>query len=478
VLRLVLAAAVLALAPAPAAACERDPHTGRTAGPYYSTQAPFEHFSSARTAVFPHTCAVRGPVRARMAPGDYSTPYIAVTRDRRQLYVYGYRPDAATQGAYVASVDTRSLRERWRARILDPSPPRQWSYPGVLAAHGNGFLYAIYGNVIVKLDPLTGATLARRDLPEDPNGTGAAYNGLIVLPDGNVAAKKIERGPCPAAESPFTEPATVGAFAGLNCAAVNALPSRLVVLEPGRLRVMSSVVPPEPVTGRITFGGSFIYAAGRDHVFRFRYRNGRVALDRRWGPVVYRTGAQRPGTGPGLLGDFLVVQTNFLPAAEPLTVTAVSTHDSDRVFRIKPFGRSTGSWIVSKPALDAATGTIVTHDTSAGRMAALHLDPRRGLRVSWRRKLSSLDFSALIGDAHHRQIAIPDLTSRGDTVVWLSERTGREVARTKPLAPASAPGNIVTPGFDGRFYYLSGAGRLWELSTDRRNAAAESSTPG
>ena len=63
-------------------------------------------------------------------------------------------------------------------------------------------------------------------------------------------------------------------------------------------------------------------------------------------------------------------------------------------------------------------------------------------------------------------------------MVWLSERTGREVARTKPLAPASAPGNIVTPGFDGRFYYLSGAGRLWELSTDRRNAAAESSTPG
>jgi hypothetical protein len=159
-------------------------------------------------------------------------------------------------------------------------------------------------------------------------------------------------------------------------------------------------------------------------VFRFRYRHGRVALDRRWGPVLYRTGAQRPGTGPGLLGDFLVVQTNFLPAAEPLTVTAVSTHDSDRVFRIKPFGRSTASWIVSKPALDAATGTIVTHDTSAGRMAALHLDPRRGLRVSWRRKLSSLDFSALIGDAHHRQIAIPDLTSRGDTVVWLSERTG------------------------------------------------------
>jgi hypothetical protein len=394
-----------------------------------------------------------------LAPGDYRTPYIAVTRDRRQLYVYGYRPDAATQGAFVASVDTRSLRERWRTRILDQSPPRQWSYPGVLAAHGNGFLYAIYGNVIVKLDALTGATLARRELPEDPNGTGAAYNGLIVLPDGNIAAKKIERGPC--AILPFIEPATVGAFAGLSCAAANALPSRLVVLEPDRLRVLSSVVPPEPVTGRITFGGSYIYAAGRDTIFRFRYRRGRVTLDRTWGPVVYRTGGQRPGTGPGLLGDFLVIQTNFLPATEPLTVTAVSVHDSHRVFRIRPF--STGSWIVSKPALDAANGRIVTHDTAAGRMAALHLDPRRGLRVRWRRELSSLDFSALVGDAAHRQIVIPDRTSKGDTVVWLDERSGRAPARSRPLADVSAPGNIVTPGFDGRFYYLSGTGRLWEL---------------
>jgi hypothetical protein len=96
-------------------------------------------------------------------------------------------------------------------------------------------------------------------------------------------------------------------------------------------------------------------------------------------------------------------------------------------------------------------------------MAALHLDPRRGLRVRWRRKLSSLDFSALVGDAAHRQIVIPDLTPKGDTVVWLDERSGRELARSRPLAPASAPGNIVTPGFGGRFYYLSGAGQLWEL---------------
>ena len=105
-----------------------------------------------------------------------------------------------------------------------------------------------------------------------------------------------------------------------------------------------------------------------------------------------------------------MVQTNFLPAGEPLTVTAVSVHDSRRVFQIRPFAAAgaSGSWIVSKPALDAANRTVVTHDTSAGQMAALRLDPRRGFRVRWRRTLSSLAFSALIGPAAKREIVIPD----------------------------------------------------------------------
>jgi hypothetical protein len=241
------------------------------------------------------------------------------------------------------------------------------------------------------------------------------------------------------------------------------LPSRIVVVEPRRLRVLSSVAPPEPVTGRVTYARGHLYAVGRDSVFRFGYRHGRLALDRGWGPVTYRTGNQRPGTGPGLLGGFLVVQTNFLPAAEPLTVTAVSIRDSHRVFRIRPFAGSSGSWIVSKPALDAANRTVVTHDTSAGRMAALRLDPRTGFHVRWRRNLSSLAFSALVGDAAHRQIVIPDSSAGGDSVIWLDEHSGRVRARSGVLAPVPAPGNIVTPGFGGRFYYLSGGGRLWEL---------------
>ena len=148
---------------------------GPTAGAYFATVAPFEHAGSDRTQVFPRSCTLaeltgerRPAIALRSSPQDVATPYDAVTRRRDQLYLYGYGADAATEGGYVASVDPATLRQRWRTRIPDRSPPGQWSYPGVVLAHGNGFLYAVYGNVLVKLDPRTGRTLARRVLPRTP----------------------------------------------------------------------------------------------------------------------------------------------------------------------------------------------------------------------------------------------------------------------------------------------------------------------
>src|SRR5262249_26582370 len=147
-------------------------------------------------------------------------------------------------------------------------------------------------------------------------------------------------------------------FAGLVCSLNNHLPSEIVVVDPKHLKVVSDVTPPEPITGRITIGRTdgrdYVYAAGNDDLFRYRYRDGSLKLDHGCGPIPYRSGDQKPGTGPGILGHFVVVQTNFLPSSTPMTVTAVDTRDSSRVFRITPFPDSGASWIVSKAALDAA----------------------------------------------------------------------------------------------------------------------------
>jgi hypothetical protein len=176
--------------------------TGPQDGAYYSTVAPFEHFDSNRTQTFASTCTIEElagidvRVDLRRSSVNFATPYIAATRDRDQLYVYGYGSDPATDGGYVALVDPTTLEQQWRTKILDTSPAGQWSYPGVVVAHGNGFLYAIYANVLVKLDPVSGEILASRVMPETSGDLAQVYNGIIVLPDGRLAAKNMVRGPC------------------------------------------------------------------------------------------------------------------------------------------------------------------------------------------------------------------------------------------------------------------------------------------
>src|SRR4051794_1125200 len=65
--------------------------TGPTHGAFYSTVSPFEHFHSDRTQVFKFACSLSelggGKIQARSSPVNFSTPYIAFTRDRNQLFV-------------------------------------------------------------------------------------------------------------------------------------------------------------------------------------------------------------------------------------------------------------------------------------------------------------------------------------------------------------------------------------------------------
>lgn len=445
--------------------------TGPTHGAFYSTVSPFEHFHSDRTQVFMFACSLAElggeKIEGRSSPVDFSTPYIAFTRDRNQLFVYGYGRNAAIEGGFVASVNPSTLRQRWRTQILAAELPNQWSYPGVGLAHGNGFLYAIYANVLVKLDPASGAILKKRELPEDPNQTGAAYNGMIVMPDGVIVAKGMERGPCPSL--PPDASASDEAFEGLLCGTRNKLPSRILTIDPDTLKILQNVSPPEPSTGRITAGRTngqdYVYVAGSDSLFRYVYSGGRLTIDNTWGPVTYRTGAQQPGTGPGILGDYVVIQTNFLPALAPLTVTAASVRNSNRHFSITPFPGAVLSWNVSKAALDADNSMIITNDTAYRQMAGVRLDPSRGLEVRWSRRDTTMDFSALVGGPRNRNVIVPNYTrSAGDRVLWLDEKTGNTLASSQVLSSEPAPGNIVVPGFNGKFFYISANGRLWELS--------------
>jgi hypothetical protein len=447
----------------------RDLYVGPTRSAYFSTVAPFEHFDSQRTLVFPATCTLSeiagpGPVKIleHEAPNAYATPYVPITRGRSQVYIYGVGQNPQTDGGFVARVNPVTLAQRWRTTMKAP-PPAQWSYPGVMLVNGKGLLYAIYANVLVKLDPITGRTLARLVLPENPKGYGAAYNGMVILPDGRIVAKGIERGPCDKSST----------FAGLQCASKNGLPSPVVVVDPNNLKILSHFTSIEPITGRIASGSIghtvYVYMAQRNNLVRYRYQHsdGTLQLDKGWGPVRYRTGEQTPGTAPGLLGKWAVLQTNFLPSTAPMTVTAVNIFNSKRVFRIRPFARATHvlghSFELSKAALDYATDNVYTEDSGVEELVGMHFDPNRGFRILWRDRVESLEFVALIGPAAERQLVFTDYYRGGDHVIWLDAATGRILARSGVLAHAPAPGNLVMPGFGGRFYYAGNGGQLWVL---------------
>lgn len=476
--------------------------TGPVAGPLYRSMAAFEHHDIERSNLFADACALQempggdAPVIVdRIAPDNYATPFNAQTRERGELLLHGFgAKTSAPYGGYVAMLDAETLEQRWRTPLYDEEPASQWSWPGMVTAHGNGYLYAVYGNHFYKLDPADGAILAERVLPENP--AGAVYNGFDVLPDGRLATKNMESPPlCPVSLAssllPYNQLGQLQAllvgvelFGGLAChLLLNTLPSTMLVLDPERLDVVAELLLPEPVNGRITVrehdGGTYLYIAGKTTLYRYLYRDGALKLDDSWGPVTYAEPTQGPAAAASFLGDWVILQNTGY--ARSGSLIAINIHDASKQWRIEPFELVAGvpvgpSFVLSKPSVDGDNSVVAALDTFAAQLVAVKFNPDSGFQVLWRRPSLSIAYSALVGPPGQRQIVIPDQLQLGpvtgdaasgagqDRVLWIDLLSGATVASSGPLSLLPAPGNIVTPGFRGRYYYPGFDGLLHELS--------------
>ncbi len=426
--------------------------TGRDRGPWYKTLMPFEHFNSIRTQEFPHTCDVRqlaGPgaatISTRDASGEYSAPYNVVTRERDELFVYGGYVNV-DDGAYVAKLHAATLKEQWRVH-MKVARKEYFEWPGVAGVLGNGFVYAIAGNLLAKIDAESGADRIVH-LPEHPGGGGAAYNGFVVTEGGVLIAKSMERG--------TTE---VNGQLGLRAVAKNGIPAILLAIDPQDLRILARIETPEPILGRVTVARhgerDYVYLAGTSRIWRYLYAGDAFALDSAWNPVYVDTASgEEPGTACGLLNDWIVVQTNFLFSRQPLRISAFHVEDSARSHTLIPFPDGAPSQEFSKPALDPSTWRIYTNDQVAGLVGAVDLDPVAGLSLRWQAEQSMASFWAIVGPEHGRNIIGTDHRPEGDHVLWRDAEDGRELVRSAVLDPKLNPG-IVASGFDGKFYYLA-----------------------
>ncbi len=443
------------------------------AGAWYATIAPSEAGNdSGRTHLYASACSAvdaSHPPAVTASAGDLPGGYNLVTRATGEAFLLGGSFGRIDGGnvPFVAALDARTLRQRWRTRLPGITAD-EWNYPGVIGVHANGDVVAVYGTHIARLDAATGAVKAQGRLPANQPARDVAYNGFVILSDGRIAAKSIHR-------QPGCEQPDFMAF--LHCGVSGMAASTLALVDPDSLAVLQTLVAPEHLRFRVSAtrldGDELLYVPGDTQVHRFRYAGGRLSLDTHWQAPYLREG-QSPGTAVAVFGEWIVVQTNGVPSRAPLSIVAISQRDAARQFRIEPFADlpRDGSFMPSMPAVDVDNARVYTFDGFAGHAAALQFDPQRGFSTAWRVPQRSFAFSALVGPPDRRVWIGTDLdtllsraafsmlgyeqrlwlvrragTPPPEDLVWRDAATGRELGRVRQAAAVA--GSVPTPGEGG-----------------------------
>lgn len=453
-------------------------------GPWSRTAIAFEHFDSGRTHNF--GCASFGGshdkanvVTATKLPGRYITPYNFVLDEGSDGYVYAgaYGDFPGSPGSFVAKIATDGT-EMWRRQLFDaPSNPQLWNYPGVVGIHRNGSPYAVFGTKFVRLDTARGAILAELDLPAGDR-TNTAYNGFNGFADGSFVMKSVNR-------AKGCELQGFSAF--LRCdGALDVGPSEIAVIDPEDMQLLSSIKATEHIGGRLTTtrweGVDRLYLAGAVSMFRYNWDGQKLALDSSWGPVPFMQEGQTPAPAAAVIGDWIVAQTNALPAKTPMSLVAISQRDA-RMVRIEPFA-DLPFWAAPPPrrsflpamlTVDPDNSRIYVMDAAMGLVAAYRLDQETGkLDLLWRVRQRTMNFSTLIGPPGTRVFVATDIgrfcplllclrSYDSEALVFRDAATGRELARSEKL-PKMTSGALVTPVDDGHFRYLGLGGDIFDVS--------------
>lgn len=297
------------------------------------------------------------------AARDAFATTMAVLRDPGEVYVLrhtlGGRPLRDSSSAWVERIDPVTLEPLERSDDLAAGP----FWPGGLLAHGNGSLYVVYGRFCHRLSPAL-QRMAFHELPQP-----RPYNSAVVLGDGTLAMKDIDR--------------------SLRH------PARITLLDPDTLTPRCPEVElPEPVIARLSADGERVYAVGATAVHAYRWDGERLErdfearyLDRPgqsygWDPVIdggqlwfLDNGEHRYATT--MLGAGV--------ADGPVHLVRISlTNPEDREM-IEVCGLRRGA-VTDPPLYDPERRVVLAYDSANGVLAAFRFTDR--LDPLWRRPLA------------------------------------------------------------------------------------------
>ena len=358
---------------------------------------------------------------------------MAVTRDPGELYLLRHTTggDAVS---FVERIDPHTLAPLGRSPDLPGGP----TWPGSLAAHGNGSLYVVFGNHLHRLGPdLT--VLAGTALPRH-----RPYNGFLILPDGNLVTKDF-----------------AGALPGSPAGGGSREPCELLVLEPDGLGVVDRCTLSEPSIARLSASGDEVLVVGDRSLLRVGW-DGRLHPDE-VAPTRYRT---LPGQTYGWDCVVALGAAWFLDGGEgserysgtlyghgvsdaPLHLVRVDLSDG-RCTMAEVCGRP-GGLVANPPVVDADRSVAVGYDSGNAVMTAFTVGADGSLSPRWQRRQHHGGHLLLAPESGALVTGDFDAGRGVDQVVVVDIETGDELARTDTGSPVQS---VLFPaaGFEDDFY--------------------------
>jgi hypothetical protein len=318
-----------------------------------------------------------GPGRrlALAASRDAFATTMVVLRDPGEVFVLrhsiGRRPHSDLTVAWVERVHAETLEPLARSQRLPGGP----FWPGGLAAHANGSLHVVYGRHCHRLSPQL-ELLASREL-----AAPRPHNSFVVLADGSLAIKDLDRG--------------------------GRERSELLLLDPDELAPRCAPVTlPEAAVARLAADGDAIYVVGVSTVWRYHWDGSRLALDDGWS-MRYDGGRGRsygwdPVIGGGQLWfldngdhDYATTMRGAGHAAGPVRLIRASLLDAGDREIVEVCGLPHGT-VTDPPLYDPARRIVIAYDSGNGIVQAFRHGER--LEPLWRLALAHAAHMILFPD--------------------------------------------------------------------------------
>ncbi|MGA9373104.1 MAG: hypothetical protein WBV53_14735 [Solirubrobacterales bacterium] len=452
---------------------------------YYPSLNGAEIADSERSGCFPYASFTGShtepnTVFAWKSEDTYQGVTFLCTREPGELFLCGGNlPEPkppVLPGPYVAKVDSASGKQIWRTYLENANASGNWFGVNNLNILASGLIVTAWSNQIALLDPDTGRIVRTGTLPsgEAPPGD-SHFKHLTVAPDGTLILKNQTR---PAGSS---EQGTMAMIKGVRKGKALS-PSTFVAVDGETLEVLDTAQLPELAAtphGITAYDGRIAaYACATEAAYRCFWDpdSKELSLDESWVVSDYLEEGQSTGDAPGVMGDWIVIQTNGIGGKVPSSVVAINQHNPTRRTSVTPFGplkKLQMSLAPPKTCIDIENEMLYSADAGVGKVAGIRLDPETGeLSTEFVVEATTLTFQPLIGPKDERVLVLSNM--KGDLplmsapleivsskyteqVTWRDAATGRMLAESDFFEPLTF-NSLIVPGYGGRMYYPTNSG--------------------